>query len=130
MNTIFNFSAGPAMMPIEVMLQAQKEFLNWNNMGISVAEVSHRSQPFVNLANQSIKDLKDLLNIPENYHILFLPGGARTQFASIPMNLMDEYSQAAYVQTGYWGYVAATEASRYIKIKTIANSESVKYTTI
>lgn len=123
MKTIFNFSAGPAMMPHEVMLQAQKEFLNWNNLGVSVAEISHRSQPFIEIANQSKKDLRELLTIPENYHILFLPGGSRTQFSSVPMNLLDNYKNAAYAQTGYWGKAAATEAARYINTKIIANSE-------
>lgn len=127
---VYNFSAGPAMMPVEVMQQVQKEFLNWREMGVSVAEISHRSQYFMDIAEQSKKDLRDLLNIPENYHILFLSGGARTQFSAVPMNLMDGYSKAAYVQTGYWGYVAQTEASRYLSIKTIASNEDVNYTTI
>lgn len=129
-NKVFNFSAGPSMMPQDVMKQVQAEFLNWHGMGVSVAEISHRGQIFIDLAEQAKKDLRDLLNIPENYHILFLPGGARTQFASVPMNLMDEYNQAAYVQTGYWGYVAATETARYLNVKTIANTASLKYTTI
>ncbi len=128
--TVFNFSAGPSMMPQDVMKQVQAEFLDWHGMGVSVAEISHRGKPFMDLAEQSKKDLRDLLSIPENYHILFLPGGARTQFASVPMNLMGDHQCAAYVQTGYWGYVAATEAARYLTVKTIANSESLKYTTI
>jgi len=123
MKTIFNFSAGPAMMPSDVMLQAQKEFLNWNNMGVSVAEISHRSQPFMDLANQSIKDLRELLSIPDNYHVLFLPGGSRTQFSAIPMNLLSDYKNLAYVQTGHWGKVAAIEAQRYANVAIIANSE-------
>ncbi|OGT44714.1 MAG: phosphoserine transaminase [Gammaproteobacteria bacterium RIFCSPHIGHO2_12_FULL_38_11] len=118
--TIFNFSAGPAMMPTEVMLQAQKEFLNWNNMGVSVSEISHRSQPFVDLANQSMKDLRELLAIPENYHVLFLPGGSRLQFSAVPMNLLSDYKTAAYVQTGYWGTAASIEAMRYADVRIIA----------
>jgi phosphoserine aminotransferase len=127
---VFNFSAGPAMMPSEVMHGVQNEFLNWRGLGVSVAEISHRSQYFLDIAAQSKNQLRELLNIPENYHILFLPGGARTQFASVPMNLMGDYQQAAYVQTGYWGYVAQTEASRYLSINTIVNAEHNHYTHI
>jgi len=127
---VYNFSAGPAMMPEAVMEQAQKEFLNWNDLGISIAEISHRSQYFMDVASRSIQDLRDLLKIPENYHVLFLPGGARTQFSAVPMNLLDDFKSAAYVQTGYWGKAAAIEASRYLKANIIANSESANYTTI
>ena len=125
-----NFSAGPAMMPYEVMQQVHDEFFDWHHLGVSVAEISHRSRYFIELAEQSRNDLRALLHIPDHYHILFLPGGARTQFAAIPMNLMDEYQTVAYLQTGYWGYVAKTEAARYITVKTIANSENVNYVTI
>src|SRR3990167_11191509 len=127
---VYNFSAGPSMMPKEVMQQVHDEFLDWHGMGVSVAEISHRGQLFINLAEQSKKDLRDLLSIPENYQILFLPGGARTQFASVPMNLMGDYQHAAYVRTGYWGLVAETESARYVKVKTVANSESLKYSII
>ncbi|MCX7120409.1 MAG: 3-phosphoserine/phosphohydroxythreonine transaminase [Gammaproteobacteria bacterium] len=120
MTSVFNFSAGPAMMPHEVMLQAQKEFLNWRNTGVSIAEISHRSPLFMEMANQSIKDLRELLSIPGNYHILFLPGGARMQFSAIPLNLSSGHQNAAYVQTGYWGTAAAIEAMRYTDVKIIA----------
>lgn len=130
LNHIYNFSAGPAMMPVEVMQQAQAEFLNWHDTGVSVAEISHRSQPFIDLAKQAENDLRELLTIPKNYHVLFLPGGSRTQFSAVPMNLMHDYKQAAYVQTGYWGKSAAVEASRYVNVKIIANAESSEYTTI
>ena len=130
MNKIFNFSAGPAMMPPEVMKQAQAEFLNWNNLGVSVAEISHRSQPFLDLVKEIEKDLRDLLKIPANYHVLFLSGGSRTQFAAVPMNLCDDFKSAAYVLTGHWGKVAATEAARFINTKIVASSESAHYTFI
>ncbi|MDP1574111.1 MAG: 3-phosphoserine/phosphohydroxythreonine transaminase [Coxiellaceae bacterium] len=123
MKTVYNFSAGPAMMSQAVMLQAQSEFLNWHGKGVSVAEISHRSKDFEEMAAQSMQDLRDLLTIPRNYHVLFLQGGARTQFASIPMNLLGDYSEVAYVQTGYWGKAAAIEASRYATVKVIANNE-------
>ena len=122
---IFNFSAGPAMMPVEVMQQVQKEFLNWNNTGVSVAEISHRSQPFIDLTKHIEKDLRDLLSIPDRYRILFLAGGSRTQFSAIPMNLMNDYKKAAYVQTGHWGMLAAKDASRYLHAKIIANTHNV-----
>lgn len=127
MHKIFNFSAGPAMMPTEVMQQARDEFLNWNNTGVSIAEISHRSQQFMDLAKQSIQDLRDLVKIPENYHILFLSGGSRTQFSAVPMNLLGNFKSTTYVQTGYWGKCAADEASRYTNVNRIANSESDNY---
>lgn len=126
----FNFSAGPAMMPAEVMQQVQKEFLNWRDLGVSVAEISHRSQSFIELAKQIEHDLRELLHVPKNYHLLFLPGGARLQFSAIPMNLIDHFKRAAYVRTGHWGKCAAEEASRYVEVKTIASSESNNNTAI
>jgi phosphoserine aminotransferase len=122
MNAAINFSAGPAMMYADVMKLAQAEFLNWHDKGVSIAEISHRSKDFEAMAAQAEQDLRDLLTIPSNYHVLFLQGGARTQFAAIPMNLLDDYAQAAYVQTGYWGSAAAIEASRYTQVKIIANN--------
>ncbi len=119
---IFNFSAGPAMMPPEVMQQAQTEFLNWHGTGVSIAEISHRSQPYLDVAKQAENDLRDLLNIPANYHVLFLPGGSRTQFSAIPMNLIGDFKSAAFVQTGHWGKCAAIEAARYLNAKIIADS--------
>lgn len=118
------------MMPAEVMQQVQAEFLNWHGMGVSVAEISHRSQAFIDLALKSKNDLRELLTIPENYQILFLAGGSRTQFSAVPMNLMGDYQNAAYLQTGYWGKCAAIEASRYVNVTQVANAESMQYTTI
>lgn len=115
------------MMPAEVMIQARDEFLNWQQTGTSIAEISHRSQPFVDLAAQAESDLRDILKIPHNYHVLFLSGGARTQFSSIPMNLMDQFQSAAYVQTGLWSAQAAAEASRYLSVKTVSNTKTSEY---
>src|SRR3990167_2941215 len=123
MDHVFNFSAGPAMLAPEVMSQAQKEFINWNNKGVSIAEISHRSKDFEAIAMQSTQDLRDLLNIPENYHILFLPGGGRTQYSAIPRNLLDDYQSAAYAITGYWGKLAATEAARYTNVNLVADTD-------
>ncbi|HBO39553.1 MAG TPA: 3-phosphoserine/phosphohydroxythreonine aminotransferase, partial [Pasteurellaceae bacterium] len=94
MSNIFNFSAGPAMMPPAVLKQAQAELLNWHNQGTSVMEVSHRGKYFVELAAQSVENFRELYDIPENYQILFLQGGARGQFAAIPMNLIGEKGKA------------------------------------
>ena len=122
MINVFNFSAGPAMLPHEVMTQAQAEFLDWHGTGVSIAEVSHRGKLFQEIVAQSRQDLRDLLNIPSNYHILFLSGGARTQFSAIPMNLLGEHKSAGYIQTGYWGMSAAKEAARYCDVKIVANN--------
>lgn len=118
------------MMPVEVMQQVQAEFLNWQGKGVSVAEISHRSEAFVAVAKQAEQDLRDLLMIPNHYHVLFLAGGSRTQFSAIPMNLADDYKTAGYVQTGYWGKCAALEASKYITPNIIANTEAQYYTCI
>ncbi|HLD84675.1 MAG TPA: 3-phosphoserine/phosphohydroxythreonine transaminase [Coxiellaceae bacterium] len=131
MNTqSFNFSAGPSMLPPAVMQKIQEELLNWHNVGASVMEISHRSADFIAAAKQATKDFRDLLNIPENYHILFLPGGSWTQYAAIPMNLLDDFKSVAYVQTGYWGKLAANEAARYAPLNLVANAETRKFTMI
>lgn len=130
MNRVFNFSAGPAMLPEDVMHQAQEEFMNWKGCGISVMEISHRGSEFMRLAEESKQDLRDLLNIPENYHILFLHGGARSQFAMVPMNLLGSKKKAAYIQTGIWSQIAAEEARRYADVQLVVNTESTKFTTI
>lgn len=132
MHRVFNFSAGPAMIPEEVMQKAQAEFMDWNEMGMSVMEISHRSKEFVALAEEITQDFRDILQIPDNYHILFLHGGARTQFAMIPMNLLDKlrFKKAAYIRTGIWSQLSLEEAQRYCEIDIIADSEANKYTTI
>ena len=90
MSSVYNFSPGPAMLPAEVMQQAKDEFLNWQQSGVSVMEISHRSAEFKALAEESKRDLRDLLNIPDNYQILFLHGGAQSQFAMVPMTMLLE----------------------------------------
>lgn len=94
MTQVYNFSAGPAMMPTAVLEKAQAELLNWQNQQTSVMEVSHRGKLFMEMINESIVDFRKLYNIPENYKILFLQGGARGQFAAIPMNLIGEKRQS------------------------------------
>ena len=119
MSQIFNFSAGPAMMPPAVLEQAQKELRNWQNQGTSVMEVSHRGKYFVELATQSEKDLRELYQIPDNYRILFLQGGARGQFAAIPMNLANKKGKALYLTSGHWSATAAKEARNFTEVDEI-----------
>ncbi len=97
----YNFSAGPAMLPKEVMLKAQHEFLNLNNTGISVMEMSHRSKEYLPIVEEAETNLRITLNIPDNYKVLFLQGGAITQNFMVPMNLLNHRS-ASYVVSGYW----------------------------
>ncbi|PUZ84591.1 3-phosphoserine/phosphohydroxythreonine transaminase, partial [Vibrio vulnificus] len=96
-DNVFNFSAGPAALPKPVMQQAQQELLNWQGLGTSVMEISHRSKEFIAVAEQSEQDLRDLLNIPDNYKVLFCQGGARAQFAAVPLNLLGDATTATYI---------------------------------
>ncbi|VEI57359.1 phosphoserine aminotransferase [Pasteurella multocida] len=119
MSNVFNFSAGPAMIPSEVLAQAQAEFTNWQNQHTSVMEVSHRGKLFMELASQSVQDFRKLYRIPDNYQILFLQGGARGQFAAIPMNLLKENGKALYLTSGHWSATAAKEARLFGEIDEI-----------
>ncbi|WP_260258586.1 3-phosphoserine/phosphohydroxythreonine transaminase [Vibrio intestinalis] len=116
MSDVFNFSAGPAALPKAVMEQAQSEFINWNNLGTSVMEISHRSKEFIQVAEQAEQDLRDLLNIPDNYKVLFCQGGARAQFAAVPLNLLGDKKKATYVDAGYWAESAIDEAQKYCEV--------------
>ncbi|MEQ9769770.1 3-phosphoserine/phosphohydroxythreonine transaminase [Pectobacterium jejuense] len=113
MTQIFNFSAGPAMLPVEVLRRAEQELCNWNSLGTSVMEISHRSKEFMQVAAESEQDLRDLLKIPSNYKVLFCHGGARAQFAAVPLNLLGERSTADYIDGGYWAHSAINEAEKY-----------------
>lgn len=119
MTQIYNFSAGPAMMPKAVLEQAQSELLNWLNLGTSVMEVSHRGKPFMEMITECEQDFRKLYNIPSNYKILFLQGGARGQFAAIPMNLIGEKGKALYLTSGHWSATAAKEARNFCEIDEI-----------
>ncbi|USD42189.1 3-phosphoserine/phosphohydroxythreonine transaminase [Vibrio sp. SCSIO 43135] len=112
-DNVFNFSAGPAGLPKAVMAKAQSELVNWNNLGTSVMEISHRSKPFIQVAEEAEQDLRDLLNIPENYKVLFCQGGARAQFAAVPLNLLGDSAKATYIDAGYWAESAVKEAKKY-----------------
>lgn len=130
MSRVFNFSAGPATLPIEVLEQAQAELLDWNDSGMSVMEQSHRAKDFEKLAAESENDLRDLLKIPNNYKVLFVQGGGRGQFAMVPMNMLRNKKTADYMLTGVWSAAAAEEAKRYCQLGIVADSKSTHYTTI
>lgn len=130
MGRVYNFSPGPAVLPPQVMEQAQAEFLDWGGTGISVMEVSHRSPEFMDLAAQSEADLRELLAISENYKVLFLQGGATLQFAAVPLNLATPDQVADYVVTGSWGKKAKTEASRFVQVNVAADAAASHYTTV
>lgn len=117
-DTVFNFSAGPAALPKAVMEKAQAEFVNWNGLGTSVMEISHRSKEFMAVAEQAEQDLRDLLSIPDNYKVLFCQGGARAQFAAVPLNILGNSTKATYIDGGYWAESAIDEAGKYCEVDT------------
>jgi phosphoserine aminotransferase len=129
MNRIYNFSAGPAMLPIEVLQRAQNDMLDWNGSGMSVMEMSHRGKEFMSIAAKAEADLRKLMSIPDNYKVLFLQGGASSQFAMVPINLLDDKSEADYLLTGQWSKKAIAEAKRYCKVNVIADTSDSKFTT-
>lgn len=113
MTQVYNFSAGPAMLPVEVLRRAEQELRNWHGLGTSVMEISHRSKEFMQVAAESEKDLRDLLQVPANYNVLFCHGGARAQFAAVPLNLLGDNNSADYIDSGYWSHCAIKEAQKY-----------------
>ena len=112
MSRVYNFSAGPAVLPEEVLQEAADEMLDYRGCGMSVMEMSHRSKVFDDIIKDAEKDLRELMNIPDNYKVLFLQGGASQQFAAVPMNLMKN-KKAGYIVTGQWAKKAAKEAEKY-----------------
>lgn len=116
MQKTYNFSAGPAILPHEVLKQAQAELLNWRDTGASVMELSHRGKDFDACAIEATQDLRDILNIPANYKILFCQGGARAQFAAVPLNILGNKTSADYIDSGYWSMSAAKEAKKYCQV--------------
>lgn len=127
MERIYNFSAGPAMLPREVLMQAQEEMLNWQGCGMSVMEMSHRGKEFGSILAQAEADLRDLMGIPAGYRVLFLQGGATLQFAQIPMNLLAGRS-ADYVVTGSWSKKAYKEAQRVGTVRCAGSTEGEGFT--
>ena len=128
MSRIFNFSAGPAMLPAEVLARAGDEMLDWRGTGMGVMEMSHRGKEFMGIAAEAEADLRGLLAIPQNYKVLFLQGGATLQFAQIPMNLLAGKGKADYVVTGEWSKKAVKEAKNYCDVAIAATSEDKNFT--
>jgi phosphoserine aminotransferase len=128
MSRIFNFSAGPAMLPAEVLSRAGDEMLDWHGSGTGVMEMSHRGKEFMSIAAEAERDLRELLAIPANYKVLFLQGGATLQFAQVPMNLLRGKGKADYVVTGEWSKKAVKEAKNYCDIAIAASSEDRNFT--
>lgn len=120
----YNFSAGPAMLPAAVMQQAQQELVDWRGSGMSVMEMSHRGKEFMEIASTAEADLRELMSIPENYKVLFLQGGASSQFAMVPLNLMGRTGEADYCNTGSWSKKAIAEGKRYGQVNICASAES------
>lgn len=130
MTRVYNFSAGPAMLPIEVLKQAQEEILDWGGSGMSIMEMSHRGKEFTSVAQKAEADLRELMGIPEDYSVLFLQGGASSQFAMVPMNLLSGKESADYINTGAWSKKAIAEAKRYCEVNVVASSEESGFTTV
>lgn len=129
MSRVYNFSAGPAVLPEEVLKEAAAEMLDYNGSGMSVMEMSHRSKPFQEIIETAEADIRELMNIPDNYKVLFIQGGASTQFAMIPMNLMKN-GVADYIVTGQFAKKAYKEATKYGKVNVIASSEDKTFSYI
>ena len=121
MSRVYNFSAGPAVLPEEVLREAAEEMLDYNGIGMSVMEMSHRSKAFQEIIDTAEADLRELMEIPDDYAVLFLQGGASQQFAAVPMNLMKN-KEADYIVTGQWAKKAAEEAKKYGKVNIVASS--------
>ncbi len=128
MERIYNFSAGPAVLPREVLEQAREEMVNWRGCGMSVMEMSHRGKEYMGIQAQAEADLRELLAIPDNYKVLFLQGGASSQFAMVPMNLLRGRTTADYLNTGQWSKKAIKEAAKYCTVNVVASSEDRNFT--
>ena len=125
---IFNFGAGPATMPVEVLEKAKWELVNWRDAGMSVMEMSHRGEEFVGIAAEAEADLRTLLAIPNNYKVLFLQGGATMHFSAVPMNLLRGGKKADYLNTGEWAKKAMAEAKKFCEVNVIASAEDKNFT--
>lgn len=125
---IFNFSAGPSMLPLEVLETVQADLLNYKGSGQSVMEMSHRSKEYQRIIDEAEADLRELMNIPDNYKVLFLQGGGTLQFSMVPLNLLRNSKKADYVVTGTWAKKAYKEATKFGDIKVVASSEGDTFT--
>jgi phosphoserine aminotransferase len=127
---VFNFAAGPATLPLEVLQQVSAELTDWRGSGMSVMEISHRSKEFIGVAQEAESVLRELLAVPANYKVLFLQGGATGQFAAIPLNLTTAESTVDYVNTGAWSKKAIGEAKRLVKVNVAADEAASSYCTV
>jgi phosphoserine aminotransferase len=125
---IYNFSPGPAVLPKEVLEQARDEMVDWHDSGMSIMEMSHRGKEFLGIAAEMEADLRELMAIPVNYKVLFLQGGAHSQFSMVPMNLLRGKTSADYVNTGIWSQKAIAEAAKYCQVNIAASSEDRDFT--
>lgn len=130
MSRKYNFCAGPAALPEAVLVQARDEMLDWHGRGLSVMEMSHRSDEMLAIADEAEKDLRELLHIPDNYKVLFLQGGASQQFSAIPLNLLPVGGSADYLNTGQWSKKAIEEARRFGDVNVVASSSDTNFSTI
>jgi phosphoserine aminotransferase len=130
MNRVYNFSAGPAVLPEPVLKKAAEEMLNYNGTGMSVMEMSHRGKDFEEIIFGAEEHLRKLMNIPQNYKVLFLQGGASSQFAMVPLNLIGKTGKADFINTGTWSKKAISEAKRYGKVNIVATSEDKNFSYI
>ncbi|HVV68982.1 MAG TPA: 3-phosphoserine/phosphohydroxythreonine transaminase [Gammaproteobacteria bacterium] len=130
MPRVYNFNPGPATLPEAVLKQAQDELLNWQGQGLSVLEISHHDPAFLKMVETAEADFRELLAIPENYKVLFLQGGARSQFSMVPLNLLRGKTSADYLDVGIWSKMALTEASRYCNVNIVASGEKQNYISI
>ncbi|MGB0662280.1 MAG: 3-phosphoserine/phosphohydroxythreonine transaminase [Pontibacterium sp.] len=125
-----NFSAGPSALPEAVLTRAQGELLDWHGTGLSIMEMSHRSAEFVSVAEKAEQDLRSLMNIPSNYKVLFVQGGATSQFSMVPLNLLGDKTKADYINTGIWSGKAIKEAQRYCTVNVASSSEETNFTSV
>ena len=130
MSRVYNFCAGPAILPEQVLRQAQEEMLDWRGTGMSVMEMSHRSDEFVEIAETAEQDVRDLAGVSDDYSVLFMQGGASSQFATVPLNLLGNSASADYVNTGIWSEKAIAEARRYGDVNVVASSAGCGFTTV
>jgi phosphoserine aminotransferase len=130
MNRKFNFCAGPAALPEAVLAQASNEMLDWESRGLSVMEMSHRSSEFVSIAEQAEADLRELMDISDDYAIAFMQGGASSQFSAIPLNLLGDKTSADYLNTGQWSKKAISEAKRFCDVNVVASAEDTNFSTV
>ncbi|TNF35090.1 MAG: 3-phosphoserine/phosphohydroxythreonine transaminase [Gammaproteobacteria bacterium] len=130
MSRVYNFSAGPAVLPEEVLQQAKEEMLDYRGSGMSVMEMSHRGKTYMAIAQQAEADLRDIMSIPDNYKVLFLQGGASLQFSMVPINLLAGNKKADYILTGQWSKKAIEEGKRYCEANVVASTKDSNFTTV